>query len=102
MSEAKHTPGPWCISEAENSFEIIQDCWGDDGDHLGAVVVCASEIDPRNGGIRNKADAILIAAAPELLTKAKTLIEKLKTMAVHPSHYLELEEAIAKVEGGAA
>ena len=63
---AKHTPGPWCISEAGNSFEIIQDCWGDDGDHLGEVVVRAPEIDPENGGIRNKADAILIAASPTM------------------------------------
>lgn len=62
MSKANHTPGPWCISEAESSFEIIQDCWSDDGDHLGAVVVRAPEIDPENGGIRNKADARRIVA----------------------------------------
>lgn len=98
MSEAKHTPGPWCISEAENSFEIIQDCWSDDGDHLGEVVVRAPEIDPENGGIRNKADAILIAAAPELLEYLQYAVW------AHPE--LEKNEklmaVIAKATGGAA
>ena len=114
MSEAKHTPGPWCISEAENSFEIIQDYWSDDGDHLGEVVVRAPEIDPENGGILNKADAILIAAAPELLAALKQCRLALEPYDdVKPRDWKTDREklafthqaaraAIAKVEGSAA
>lgn len=106
MSEAKHTPGPWCISEAENSFEIIQDCWSDDGDHLGEVVVRAPEIDPENGGILNKADAILIAAAPELLEALQTaqmaLAGFVDRSGIVQNALDKASAAIAKVEGGAA
>ena len=107
MSKANHTPGPWCISEAENSFEIIQDCWGDDGDHLGAVVVRAPEIDPENGGIRNKADAILIAAAPDLLEALKHIRRCIPYggfVQIHDNSMTlaQIDAAIAKAEGNAA
>ena len=40
--------------------------------------------------------AKLLAAAPDLLAEGQTLIERLKEMAIHPSHYAGLQAAITK------
>lgn len=47
-------------------------------------------------------EAPLSEADRKLLAEATTLVKALKVMAVHPSHYAELESAIAAVKGGAA
>lgn len=40
----------------------------------------------------------LIAAAPELLAEGKALLQALREIAIHPSHYSGLSAAIAKAQ----
>ena len=82
-----HTPGLWCISKLATpnyapEFGIYQD---------GAQRDLA-----RVTGENSAADAQLIAAAPILLIESIALVKQLKPMAIHPSHYADLEAAIAK------
>ena len=46
--------------------------------------------------------ARLNEAERQVLAEAAALVKVLKVMAIHPSHYAELESAIASVQGGAA
>ena len=91
-----HTPGPWYIEEISNrDWQINSDSrdW------------CLLEITPAIYGEsdslsdEDKANARLIAAAPDLLHEGKTLIKALKTMAINPIHYAALELSIANAEG---
>lgn len=68
MSETKHTPGPWLIQEGRFSianngteFSVVTPC--DKGEFKTTVA----------NWIRNKADAELIAAAPELAEALREL-----------------------------
>ena len=65
MSEIKHTPGPWSIKTRESRYMpgvIIQDgVCGPDGEQIKVEGVTLSSCDEA------KANARLIAAAPELL-----------------------------------
>lgn len=53
-------------------------------------------------GAESRPEAKLNEADRKLLAEAATLVKALKVMAVHPSHYAELESAIAAVKGGSA
>jgi hypothetical protein len=66
----KFTPGPWQISSIGCGFEI--EAFG------GEIVAQAQQVRPRGDGIKHaerKANANLIAAAPELYEALKILTE---------------------------
>lgn len=68
MGETKHTagtPGPWAVNEERCSVESQHDHgWVNDG-----WVICVTE------GPDRKANARLIAAAPDLLAELKAMLE---------------------------
>ncbi|WP_341714479.1 hypothetical protein [Limnobacter sp.] len=88
----KHTPGPWFISYThdDNLSMSIDDQPGMDGERNYDLAVvthgCPDEL---------LANARLVAAAPVLLSEAKALLKVLRSMAIHPSHYANMEAAIA-------
>lgn len=85
---SKHTPGPWTCKVSPHDSRVVLI---DSKTHgaIGELVYADT---------RKPADARLIAAAPELLAESAALIEALKGMAIHPSHYAALEAAITKAE----
>jgi hypothetical protein len=90
---SKHTPGPWSLHEHESLFVV-----GPDGN-----MVADTDM-PADRGYRSpqcKANAKLIAAAPDLLAacKAAWLLMTPKTPGQHNAYRL-LHEAIIKAEGG--
>jgi hypothetical protein len=95
-----HTPGPWAVSFRRTSVEgvnvsfcvdagaAINIAGGQSQEHLvGYGPILEAEC---------RANAHLIAAAPKLLSEARSLVERLRGMAVHQSHYAGLENAIAQ------
>ena len=72
---AQHTPGPWEMDEAgswkdgnRTSVEYFVRLPGDD------VAIASDIIDPGNGDKPSKANATLIAAAPDLLKALESLL----------------------------
>lgn len=100
MSEAKHTPGPWQWTQHfDPTISIYKDGFGQ----------IARLYDSSVG--TGKANARLIAAAPDLLEALKTLVPMLDEWhKEHPAHVGDKEPhaikaasaAIAKATGGAA
>lgn len=108
---AKHTKGPWRISDPETDgeeFSIgngtktigwVADSW-DEGADGGAGQAWVSDED--------KANARLIAAAPELLANVKQLRHLIRqfidgTLVSFPvSAFAQADDAIARAEGSAA
>lgn len=85
----KHTPGPWRV-ERQNPSPTTGE-WmiaGSRPGYLAEVRDCGS------GDVQ--ANAQLIAASPELLAQAMAVVERLRGMAIHPSHYAELESVVTK------
>ena len=93
-TETKHTPGPW---EATEMGVIAQVCTSH-----GNFYTCAL-IDPDNN--EDKANAMLIAAAPEMLQALKHALDFIHSLPYEhsncPSTKLqdELFDTIAKAEG---
>lgn len=88
----KHTPGPWNVSNVLSDRIQI-------GNPLAGEI---ANIDT-NYNNNHKADARLIAAAPELLEAAKTLLSKYPIYTQSQAEFdaiKVLEAAIAKAEGG--
>jgi hypothetical protein len=89
MSE--HTPGPWTPVECDGNADDIAIA-ADDGGY-----VCYS--------VATEADALLIAAAPDLLAALKELIDQLEGIGIpdwHGAEGLSLDQAraaINKAEG---
>lgn len=77
--ETKHTPGPWMLHPVDN-FEWSVDAPSGDPD-LGygkwesLAVVYGCEDEPQIGERKGKCNALLIAAAPELLDALKACID---------------------------
>jgi hypothetical protein len=107
MSETKHTPGPWRDGISGN-FRI----YGPDGmgRHSGVV----AEASPRTDHATRRANANLIAAAPDLfeaVTFVKKFLAKLEEQSepgdplrdmrrrFHAPLHDKLDKAIAKAEG---
>jgi len=59
---SKHTPGPWVLDAGISSNVVLIDSKATNG-AVGEIVDC-----------RNRADAILIAAAPDLLEACKAAL----------------------------
>lgn len=98
MSEAKHTPGPWTF---DHDWHRLPTVLGADGRH-----VCL--IEKKREIAECKANAALIAAAPDLLTALKALrIQALQSSVADPANEWGREAlaltsaAIAKAEGRA-
>lgn len=100
MSDAKHTPGPWrVVPGSSGSLDVLACPPGDEeGTLIAETYICD----------REKANAQLIAAAPELLVLCK---EAERLMPYIPADnfdghaadfFRRLAEAIKKAEGGAA
>lgn len=107
MSEAKHTPGPWYTGEPFAAFEggtlrfHISQADGapytphySDVAHLVAETVCGERLEIQ------RANARLIAAAPELLSALQMIVQLNPAM---PMGVIEdAEAAIAKATGNEA
>jgi len=94
MSEKQqHTPGPWFQGAGESSG-IVYDkrvWWNSDGSRGGETPNMRVCVESNNG----KADAALIAAAPEMLALLKTASKKITDKAI----LAEIDRVIQKAEG---
>jgi hypothetical protein len=90
---AQHTPGPWVLNSGVSSNVVLIDSNATNG-AVGEIVDC-----------RNRADALLIAAAPDLLEALKYCRQKIAYMQAHgewcwPEGAIEnADAAIAKATG---
>lgn len=90
---AKHTPGPWVVDEDDPHCVYAQD--GDADPWF--VAEAAYDCGP---GMSGKANARLIAAAPDMLTALRTIA--LHVTSLDAAGIRELaDEAIARAEGRA-
>ena len=89
-----HTPGPWTV-DPKTLAVYAPDRHG----HAAAVRVaeCGRTLLPAD---EIRANAALVAAAPDLLAESRRLLARLQEMAIHPSHYAGLAAAIARATGG--
>ena len=90
MSETKHTPGPWEVEDND----------GYGGTFIYATGVTTAEV--VGDSAEAIANALLIAAAPELLEALKALADDHEfgaTGAVRQDHLKAARTAIAKAEG---
>lgn len=101
MSTAKHTPGPWI--GAGPSFggplplyttEIITE-WEDEDE--GSPTICFLPFTHNDD--ENEANALLIAAAPELLEALQSCADILRHEGVWPGAEARARAAIAKATG---
>ena len=91
---AMHTPGPWIVDEDDPHVILAPD--GDDAPWF--VAEAAYDCGP---GMSGKANARLIAAAPDMLTTLRTIA--LHVTSLDATGIRELaDEAIARAEGRAA
>lgn len=94
-TKEKHTPGPWRAV----LYKPSKDVWGSaEGGHLADIIPTFDGLD------QAKANASLIAAAPELLDAAESTLEWLQILKSqgelkHGSHIRLLESAIRKARG---
>jgi hypothetical protein len=97
MSAAKHTPGPWWFSEVENgNYQIGQ---GDSALATTIPIWNGLQITERKPD-EDKANAHLIAAAPELLEALEDAIDKLNDADMHEGFVARALDVIAKARGG--
>jgi hypothetical protein len=97
---SKHTPGPWRTDDADTTTTFPREVW--DVAKSGKVCVCFQWFFPDNGN-ETRANAHLIAAAPDLLAALEAispLLPRSLTTVAHgdPSW----TEAIRKVEDAIA
>jgi hypothetical protein len=102
VSEAKHTPGPWILSESlgsSNSYKIEKEPGGL------VVKIYGRDANIPTGEIvrvkRTEANARLIAAAPDLLAACENALATITGERVGGaiSTEIELRAAIAKAKG---
>lgn len=106
MSEVKHTPGPW--SSSVNGFGFVKvEAHGFDT-YDGSVIVSTMCSGHHIGYDVEKANARLIAAAPDMLDALKAMVKKIDPVCMveddHPQadladEYRDALWAIAKAEG---
>ena len=68
MKTNQHTPGPWSIYEGENNILVIE---GGDGNDVANII--GSDLKNPEIVATTKADASLIASAPDLLAACKAV-----------------------------
>ena len=93
-----HTPGPWCVDEGNGpgyNVYVVKDQANDADPYCDMTIECHGE-----GHETNKANARLIAAAPELLEACKEFVRKVECGEARSTRsYKQMKEAIAKAEG---
>lgn len=91
-ADAKHTPGPW-IAKADQHHAQVSQVWGDSM----TMVVCNVMAGLGDG----RANARLIAAAPQLLAALQAVFRQTCILQRHPDDVCKatMAEALAKVEG---
>ena len=98
MSEGKHTPGPWELEQEPHRY-----FWQIFGDYkLVASVPTGGNKNSDEQKARKRADAILVAAAPDLLEALERMIGKAYKQNWNDNYPEELgqaEAAIAKAKG---
>ena len=87
--KAGHTPGPWAVESFTDSYEVAVE---------ESLVTIAAV---RRFSGRERANARLIAAAPELL-EACRWVEQAQRDGDYMTAFRAVSAAIAKAEGGAA
>ena len=104
MNEAKHTPSPWWVDDFGNGdVRVVVDPVKGMPPPIcdGRTFVCKLyQQDER--GIDAKANARLIAAAPELLEALQAIMEDIDSEFGTDYDYNKARAAIAKATGGAA
>lgn len=97
----KHTPGPWKYGPRINNFIDIEHS---QRDVKGAITLSLCRVQARQSWINEaKANAFLIAAAPELLEALIEARKELELYAKDDGEYYnnpKLNDAIAKATGG--
>jgi hypothetical protein len=99
-NETKHTPGPWTVRDNKNGTLGI-DAKEPDGTYCQPARVNGDADDPVYGPT-TRANARLIAAAPDLLAACKEWAEIWQPGMKHTKHWMRLVDAINKAEGGVA
>lgn len=102
-SEPKHTPGPWFVGALPPA------AWRYICDSTGSTVAAVAEWDSEDGeliqefGAEAKANAYLIAAAPELLEALERLVEGVQisedVTGIAVAYLIDARNAIAKAKG---
>ncbi len=87
---AMHTPGPWHADPTKSFYVFAHGSLAEQAGVENGPFICNAS---------TQANARLIAAAPDLLAAAQDALRNLRPLAVHPSHYAALENAIAKATG---
>lgn len=108
MSEAKHTPGPWSLDGTTVIAERMpRVTYGKKNEFDRAYIVCQPSLysDPEWGGEEKRANAKLIAAAPELLELVELVHKSFGggcVMAFSDADIQRFAEVYEKATGGAA
>jgi len=111
MNKQKHTPGPWRLSNYHNPYRyIVRDGGSDDNDAFAVQegrLICEVAASKRPTISEFKANACLIAAAPDLLSVCKAILAANESdgfdfdgVALYPEIKGQLKAAIEKAEGG--
>jgi hypothetical protein len=95
--KAKHTPGPW---EAHGCTIYTSDRWLD-GTNYGAQRIAQSYRDDSDAmpSTEEYANAVLIAAAPDLLAALKQCYSDLQRYAPNSTGSVQARAALAKAQG---
>jgi len=91
---SQHTPGPWTVDG--NHFQI----WANDGENAVASVYSTASPEPMASEAR--ANARLIAAAPDLLAALEDSLTVIRLMGCDMSNFSNSCAALARAKGGAA
>lgn len=98
---SQHTPGPWKAAAWQTTDFHIKSDWpgfADDQQHLVATVPAN-----REGPARTRANAALIASAPELLTACRALLDDIDSegdvLQFHHSLIDAIRKAVDRAEG---
>ena len=102
---AQHTPGPWLRTKSGNTFQIVAGADGNgDPNQLVATVHPAAITIDHEPCDETKANARLIASAPDLLSALEGMLEHADMGEINDEDTLEAvnaaRAAIAKAKGG--
>jgi hypothetical protein len=92
MNTQKHTPGPWVATNCGSHIQVHREGWPRD-----AWSVCSFGFQAND-----KANAKLIAAAPDLLAALKRALSLIEDLPYPENHMAAtIRETISKAEGNA-
>ena len=98
MTNRKHTPGPWYIgkdfSDQGRHIYAAQKVRHEDGDEWHPLIACTDD-DERL--VDWQANAVLIAAAPDLLEVLQRLVRLIEIEDAHLANFGEVEAARAAI-----